>query len=163
MPQLFENLLWILVGAIITRILDKPIERFQRKVTYWFRGVIARFRKSGSVPSSLDEFRIGKWQVAWVTVEGSSSDPYTPNNVVCQIDPTPLVLPPDRQQKKNQIEKMQSELEIEGKPRQYHNGPTVALAGIGRGQIGYTEEPFLVLRLRPSDFYTYLASNCPGL
>ena len=158
MLAILENIFWILVGVMITRILDKPIERLQRKIGYWLNSVILRFRKSEGLSIRQDEFRVGKWQTGWIVVEGSSSEPYVSNNVVCLIDPTPIVLPLDLQSRKDVIEKRQSELEKSGKSREYHNGPTVAIANIGRGQLGYTEEPFLVLRLRPADYYTYLAT-----
>ncbi len=153
------NIFWILVGAVIARILDEPIERFQRRINYWSNSVISRFRGSGGLSVRQNEFRIGKWQTGWVIIEGSSSDPYTSSNVVCQIDPTPIALPPDLQQRMNAIEEQQAELEKGGKPREFHNGPITALASIGRGQLGYTEEPFLILRLRPTDYYTYLATT----
>lgn len=156
MPPILENLFWILVGAVITRILDKPIERLQRKVIYGLRRFISRFRQSSSLSPIQYDFRIGKWRVDWFVIEGSSSDPYTLKNVTCQSDPTPLVLPLDRQQKKNQIEEAQAKLEKELGSREFHNGPTLALGGFRRGQIGDTEEPWIGLQLRPSDYYTYL-------
>jgi hypothetical protein len=158
MNSWLELLIGAILGVIATRLLDKPIERRQRAFSYWLRGMVAKFRKIDIVSVAQDEFRIGKWHIGWVTIEGSSSDPYTPNNVVCQVDPRPLVLPPDRQQKKDSIEETQAQLEKVNQKREFHNGPTVALEGIGRGQIGYTEEPFLILRLRPSDYYTFLAT-----
>jgi len=158
MDPFLENLLWTLFGAIIGIVIARPVQRYQQALKYWFRGVIARFRRIDIVAVAQDEFRIDKWHVGWVIIEGSSSDPYIPNNVVCQVDPTPLMLPPDRQRKKEQIEETQAQREKDHKSREFHNGATVALAGVGRGQMGYTEEPFLRLRLRPSDYYTFLAT-----
>jgi hypothetical protein len=168
MEDLFNDPLWNMIisglvggviGLFISRIFDKPLERWQRKIVWWLRTIRSQFQKLENTSHSYDEFCIGKWRTSWVIVEGSSSDPYAPNNVICQLDPRPIVLPPDREQRKDQIEREQSELEMAGEPREYHNGPTIALAGMGRGQIGYTEEPFLVLRLRPSVFYNYLATT----
>lgn len=153
-----ENLLWILLGAVITRILDKPIERYQRKIIYLWRRLVTRFHKSDNISPTQSEYRIGKWQVGWVVVDGSSSDPYKPKNVICQYDPLPLVLSPERQLKKTQIDKTQEEIEKIKGHREYHNGPTLALAGLGRGQIGDMEESLLILRLQPSDYYTFLAT-----
>ncbi len=158
MSPFLENLFWILVGAVITRILDKPIERLQRKVNYGLRRFISRFRQSGNLAPIQYEYRIGKWRVGWFVIEGSSSDPYTVNNAICQFDPTPLVLPPERQQRKNQIEESQAKLEKELGSREFHNGPTLALGGFRRGQKGDMEEPLLILQLRSSDYYTYLAT-----
>lgn len=168
MDDLLENPLWNMlisgltggiIGLFISRLFDKPLERWQRKAVYWLGTIRSRLQHADSTTHSFDEFRIGKWRTAWVTVEGSSSDPYTASNVVCQLDPTPVSLPPERKHKKDQIERAQQELEKAGKPREYHNGPTVALAGIGRGQIGYAEEPFLFLRMCPTVFYNYLATT----
>jgi hypothetical protein len=157
--QMVTNIFWIIVGVVITRILDKPFERYQRKFVYWFRGVISRFRSHENHELIQDDFRLGKWIARWVVVEGSSSDPYTPDNVVCQLDPRPLQLPEDRLKKKLEIEREQAHIKKITGHEKYHNGPTVALEGIGRGQIGPTEEPFLVLRLRPSDYYNFLATS----
>ena len=41
----------------------------------------------------------------WVAIEGSSSDPYVPKNVICQLDPRPLSLPQELQERKAAIEK----------------------------------------------------------
>lgn len=158
MFKFLDELLWALVGVIVARILDRPIERIQRKAIYRIKGVISRVRKLGSVAVSPDEFRIGQWHVGWNVIEGSSSDPYTPNNVICQFDPTPLVLSADRQLKKQQIEESQAKLAKANGSRLYHNGPTLALAGFARGQIGDMEESLLILRVRPSDYYTFLAT-----
>lgn len=156
---ILQNIFWIIVGVAITRLLDKPIERQQRRLMYWLRGLIARFRVPNTPSVVQDEYSVGKWQVPWVVVEGSSSDPYTASNVICQFDPRPLTLPPDRQTKKEQIEQIQAKIEKSNGRREFHNGPTVALAGMGRGQIGDMEEPILILRLRPSDYYTFLATS----
>ncbi|GIK43222.1 MAG: hypothetical protein BroJett011_70550 [Chloroflexota bacterium] len=158
MNSWLELLIGAILGVIATRLLDKPIERHQRAFNYWLRGMIAKFRKINVISVAQDEFRIGKWHVGWIIIEGSSSAPYIPNNIFCRVDPRPLVLPPDRQQKKDSIEEVQAQLEKANQRREFHNGATVALAGVERGQIGYTEEPFLVLRLHPSDYYTFLAT-----
>ncbi len=50
-------------------------------------------------------------------------------------------------------------MERSGQPRQFHDGPTVALVKIERGQLGYAEEPFLVLRFCPSGYYNCLATT----
>jgi len=147
------------VSLFIRRIFDKPLDRWERKIGYFFRTTRFRLQKLNIVPYHHDEFRIGKWRTPWITVEGSSSDPYIPANVVCQLDPTPIALPPERQREREKIEAVQSELEKSGSPREYHDGPTVALAAVGRGQVGYTEAPFLALRLRPSAYYNYLATT----
>lgn len=142
------NLFWIVVGIVITRVLDKPIERLQRRLIYRCRSILARLRSGENSTVTQDEFRLGKWRVPWVVVDGSSSDPYAPSNLICQLDPRPLSLPADRQSKKEQIEIAQARIaEVDGR-REFHNGPTVALAGIGRGQIGVAEDSLLILRLR---------------
>lgn len=155
---LFGSLFSAVIGLIVGRIFDKPLERWQRKSAYRLRRVLSLLRTRRNDTFSYNQYRIGKWQVGWAVVEGSSSDPYTPENAICQFDPTPLVLPPDRQQKKEQIEATQAKLEKTRGRREFHNGQTVALAGIGRGQIGDIEAPLLILRLRPSDYYTFLAT-----
>ena len=160
LSQILSNVFWIIIGVVITRILDKPIERYQRRLIYWLRGLIARIRSDEKVTVGQEEFRLGKWSAKWIIVEGSSSDPYTPNNVICQLDPRPLALHEDRLAKKQEIESTQSQIEIDKGRRDYHNGPTVALEGIGRGQIGTAEDSLLILRLRPSDYYNFLATAC---
>lgn len=168
MNTFLQNPLWNLIvsaivggiiGFVISRVFDKPFERWQRKTAYWWRGLISRFRKSSSVSPAQYEYRVGSWRVGWFVIEGSSSDPYTPHNVICQFDPAPLVLPPDRQQKKDQIEEVQTQIEKKRGSREYHNGPTLALAGFRRGQIGEMEEPLLILKFRPSDYYNFLATQ----
>lgn len=156
---IFETLVWIVVGLIIARLFEKPLERFQRKASYRIKRIIASFRKLDTVRAAYYEFRLGKWHAKWVVVEGSSADPYTTSNVVCQFDPTPLELRDDCEERKQLIEQEQQEKEKADGTREFFNGPTVALAGVGRGQIGPIEEPFLVLRIRPSDYYTFLATS----
>jgi hypothetical protein len=155
---LLGNIVSAVIGLIIGRIFDKPFERWQRKTGYHVRRIVSRFRASSRDSLSFEEFRIGKWQADWVVVEGSSSDPYTSDNIICRFDPTPLLLPTDRQQKKAQIETTQASIEQARGSREFHNGQVVALAGIGSGQFGEMEAPVLIVRLRPSDYYTYLAT-----
>lgn len=158
MNLLVSNILSALMGIIVDQIFHDPIARYKRKLVYTWRRLRNRLRKPDSISPTQTEYRLGRWQVAWVAIEGSSSDPYTPNNTICQYDPTPLALPVDRQQRKAQIENEQMLLEQTTGRRLYHNGPTLALAGLGRGQIGGIEDPLLILRLRPSDYYTFLAT-----
>ncbi len=148
-----------IISLIIRRLFDKRLDRLERKALYGMRSFRHGLLKLKIAPYLHGDFRIGKWRTEWITLEGSSSDPYSPSNVVCQLDPTPINLPPDRLQKKREIEEFQAQLELAGNPREFHDGATVALTGIARGQIGVTEEPFLVLRLRPSSFYNYLATT----
>lgn len=158
MDKVIENLFWIVVGVVLTRLLDKPFERWQRRIGYSLKRFASRFRDPKADLLEPADFRVGKWHTKWVVVEGSSRDPYTPNNVICQYDPTEVIPPPELQLKINEIEKEQSTLE-KAEGRLFTNGPTVALAGIERGQTGDLEEPILLLRVRPSRYYMFLATS----
>lgn len=159
--EFLNNLLWTLFGAfiavIMTRVFDRPIDRFQRRTNYWWHGVKERLGISKNLAAEQDEFQVGKLRVKWVVCQGSAEFPYTHRNIRCIYDPTPLELPSDRQQKKARIDEEQKRLKDAGKPH-FHPGPTVALDQIIQSQIGDLEEPVLTLRVRPSDYYTLLAT-----
>lgn len=160
MTAIFEVLKgvgWILLGIVLGRLLDKPIDRWQRKALYLIQRIwVVTMQHQAS--NNHSEFTLGRWHVPWVAIEGSSSDPYVPKNVICQLDPRPLSLPQELQERKAAIENEQTAIEQTTGCRTLHNGPTLALDEIGRGQLGDLEEPVLILRLRPSDYYTFLAT-----
>lgn len=159
LTTVLNNIFWIIVGIVVTRLLDERIARFQRGIGYQAR----RFRSymtraTVAEDDSPEEYRLGGWHAPWVVVEGSTTDPYPADNVICQLDPIAVELPSDLAAIKETVEAEQLSLESETGRRLFHNGPTTAIAEIGRGQMGPMEAPLLVLRLRPSDYYTFLAT-----
>ena len=74
------------------------------------------------------------------------------------VDPEPVSLPDDLAQLRSEIAVRQEALTATG--RQAHwNGPTYAVAGFSIRRLGLDESPGVHLRLKSTDYFTFLATQ----
>lgn len=109
------------------------------------------------LPRSPDYFVVGARKTSWFVVDGDGTEKYTPQTLICRVESTPIVLPPD-------IARLRNEVEIrEGtKNRQalahLWNGPLYALERYVISRTIPDEHPQLTLTFRPTDYFTFQAT-----
>jgi hypothetical protein len=103
-------------------------------------------------------FQIGKLQGTWFPLDGDGTAEYRLEHITTHYISSVEDLPEDLQKRKEQIAQEQQERKAQGLPIAW-NGATYNLARFVIGREPVHEEMTLDLWFRPSDYYTFLATN----
>ena len=103
-------------------------------------------------------FSFGHLETSWVVVEGDGTEAYKQQNIRSHFDPQPDRLPNDLAIRKAQIQKQQEENRRQGRPFQW-NGERYSLDRFIMSRSPIEEDMVLDLWFKPSDYYTFLATN----
>ncbi len=103
-------------------------------------------------------FSFGRIQTPWIVVEGDGTAEYLPHNIRTHFDPLPETLPADLQARRCQIQQQQEQQHNAGYPYQW-NGDRYSLNRYVTSRDPLSEEMILDLWFKPSDYYTFLATN----
>ena len=103
-------------------------------------------------------FQIGKLQGTWFPLDGDGTAEYRLANITTHYIAAIEELPEELQRRKEQIAQEQQERKAQGLPFAW-NGDTYNLARFVIGREPVHEEMTLDLWFRPSDYYTFLATN----
>lgn len=117
---------------------------------------------TGKDPSPIDErdgcFSFGKLKTAWKVLDGNGIEVYLPQHIRSRYIPLAEELPAELQAKRDQIQREQEQKREQGLPF-FWNGAIYSLDRFVIGREPANEEITLDLWFRPSDYYTYLATN----
>lgn len=103
-------------------------------------------------------FSFGLLETTWIVVDGDGTSEYLPQNIHSHYDPRPDPLPEELLLRKKQVEEQHERNRSEGKPFQW-NGERYSLDRFVMSRDPVHEEMSLDLWFKPSDYYTYLATN----
>ena len=103
-------------------------------------------------------FSFGKLKTTWKTLDGDGSSIYLPQHIRTHYLPVAEKLPDELQVRKNQIQQEQEQRKEQGLPF-FWNGEIYALDRFVVGRDPANEDMTLDLWFRPSDYYTFLATN----
>ena len=155
MEFLLLSLLSGLIGVFLTVLFQDSFVTFRNKVIRWWR----RFRsKPKQPPKPSENFRFGNLVVPWIVVDGDGELEYTPETILCSYEPREQELPQDLLEIRNQIKQQEEEKRRGGLPHHW-NGPRYALDRYVIGRTDWEENLSLQLWFRPSDYFTFLATN----
>ena len=113
---------------------------------------------SKSITNPSLHFSFGNIETTWVVVDGDGTEEYKPENIHCHFIPEPDKLPDDLAARREQTQKQQEENRSQGKPFQW-DGERYSLDNIIISRSPVEESMILDLWFRPSDYYTFLATN----
>lgn len=127
------------------------------------RAVEGNHHVKPAVPSVTNEerdecFSFGKLQTTWLTLDGEGRSVYLPQHIRSHYIPFAEELPEELQARKNQIQQEQEQKKEQGLPS-FWNGQIYALDRFVIGREASNEDMTLDLWFRPSDYYTFLATN----
>ncbi len=108
--------------------------------------------------ANTDQLSFGSLQTTWVVVDGDGTCKYHPRNIRTYFDPHAQELPADLFERRNQIEKLHVSNRQQGLPFQW-NGERYSLDRFILSRDGNEEDLALDLWFKPSDYYTFLATN----
>ncbi|TMC16079.1 MAG: helix-turn-helix transcriptional regulator [Chloroflexi bacterium] len=121
--------------------------------------VINRKPASSSLRDERDGcFSFGKIKTTWKILDGDGSGMYLPQHIRSHYIPLAEELPDELQASRNNIEQEQKQKRAQGLPFLW-NGETYSLDRFVIGREPINEGMTLDLWFRPSDYYTFLATN----
>ena len=103
-------------------------------------------------------FQIGKFRGTWFPLDGDGTVEYRLEHITTHYLSSVEELPEELQKRKEKIAQEQQERKEQGKPFAW-NGDIYSLARFVIGREPVHEEMTLDLWFRPSDYYTFLATN----
>ncbi|MBV9689974.1 MAG: helix-turn-helix transcriptional regulator [Ktedonobacteraceae bacterium] len=103
-------------------------------------------------------FSFGKLKTTWIVIDGDGIAEYSPQNIRSHFDPHPEELPEDLRVRRDQIQQQQEQKRKLGHPFQWNGGRySLDRFVLSRDQV--CEDMVLDMWFRPSDYYTFLATN----
>jgi transcriptional regulator with XRE-family HTH domain len=105
-----------------------------------------------------DCFSFGELKTTWKTLDGDGSSIYLPQHIRSHYIPFAQELPEALQVRRQHIEHEQEQQRAQGLPY-FWNGQIYALDRFVIGREAINEDMILDLWFRPSDYYTFLATN----
>jgi transcriptional regulator with XRE-family HTH domain len=113
-------------------------------------------------PSPLAErdgcFSFGKWKTTWKVLDGDGTGMYLPQHIRSHYLPFAEELPEELQARRRHIQQEQEQKKEQGLPF-FWNGEIYSLDRFVIGREPANEGMTLDLWFRPSDYYTFLATN----
>jgi transcriptional regulator with XRE-family HTH domain len=103
-------------------------------------------------------FSFGKLQTTWKTLDGDGRGIYLPQHIRSHYIPFAQELPEELQVRRTQIQQEQEQKREQGVPS-FWNGQIYALDRFVIGREPTNEDMTLDLWFRPSDYFTFLATN----
>src|SRR6266699_1608278 len=103
-------------------------------------------------------FSFGKLKTTWKTLDGDGRSIYLPQHIRSHYIPFAQELPEELQVRRNHIQQEQEQNREQGVPF-FWNGQIYALDRFVIGREPTNEDMTLDLWFRPSDYYTFLATN----
>ncbi len=103
-------------------------------------------------------FSFGKLKTTWKTLDGDGRSIYLPQHIHSHYIPFAEALPEELQVRRNHIQQEQEQKKEQGFPF-FWNGMIYALDRFVIGREPTNEDMTLDLWFRPSDYYTFLATN----
>jgi transcriptional regulator with XRE-family HTH domain len=103
-------------------------------------------------------FSFGRLKTTWITLDGDGNSIYLPQHIRSHYIPFAEELPKELQARRDQIQQEQEQKKTQGLPS-FWNGEIYALDRFVVGREPVNEDMTLDVWFRPSNYYTFLATN----
>jgi hypothetical protein len=158
METLTSGVAGLIVGAVVGLVLTVLFEDSLKGIRSAAARHIRHARAGGTVSNPKVEFRIGPLQTTVLIVEGDGQQVIDEQAVRVIVDPHEVDLPRDLALIRQEVLDQQSERHLSGHHAHW-NGRTYAVAGLTVQRLGIDESPGATLRLRGTDYFTFLATQ----
>ncbi|MFJ9786334.1 hypothetical protein ACIRSS_42660 [Amycolatopsis sp. NPDC101161] len=158
MEQLSSGLVGLVLGAVLGLALSVFFEDALKRGIAKSARTVRRALARPPAPEARGEFSLGLLHTSVVLVEGDGSQVIDEQAVDVIVDPDPVSLPDDVEQLRSEVAVRQEALTAAGL-QSHWNGPTYAVAGLSIRRLGIDESPGVHLRLKSTDYFTFLATQ----
>ncbi|MEU9240403.1 hypothetical protein [Streptomyces sp. NPDC048385] len=117
------------------------------------------YRADGAALSTWSTFSIGPLQTSALIVEGDGEQAIAPESVRVQVLEGEVVLPEEMAPWRAEIAEAEEQAETNGIRVRTWNGPRYAVESLEISRTALEEQPEVRLRLRPTDYFTFLAAQ----
>ncbi|MGR6971509.1 hypothetical protein ACU639_18310 [Streptomyces cynarae] len=146
------------LGMLFAVLFQQPLQdawyRVRRRSTSAIRNM-GRREESGP---AWRAFSLGPLQTSALIVEGDGESPIPPETVHVSVLDGEVELPSDMVGWRDEITEESERLRTEGRTPLW-NGPRYAVESLDISRTALEETPEVHLRLRPTDYYTFLAAQ----
>ncbi|MGX4690956.1 hypothetical protein JNUCC63_17520 [Streptomyces sp. JNUCC 63] len=146
------------IGMLFAVLFQQPLQdawyRLRRRSTSAIRS-LGRREESGP---AWRTFSLGPLQTSALIAEGDGESPIPPETVYVHVLDDEVELPSDMLSWRDEIAAESEHLRAEGRTPLW-NGPRYAVESFDISRTALDERPEVHLRLRPTDYYTFLAAQ----
>ncbi|MET9391891.1 hypothetical protein ABZY20_15985 [Streptomyces sp. NPDC006624] len=146
------------LGMVFAVLFQQPLQNA------WFRlrrrsasAIRSRGRGEESAPA-WQTFSLGPLHTSALIVEGDGELPISSDTVHVHVLDEEVTLPPDMAAWRDEIAEESERLRADGRSPLW-NGPRYAVESLDVSRTALEERPEVHLRLRPTDYYTFLAAQ----
>ncbi|MFF5014159.1 hypothetical protein [Streptomyces sp. NPDC001165] len=146
------------IGMLFAVLFQQPLQdawfRMRRRSASALRGLRSR-EESGP---AWRTFSLGPLQTSALIVEGDGETPIPAETIFVHVLDEDVRLPADMEPWRDEIAAESEHLRAEGRTPLW-NGPRYAVESFDISRTSLDETPEVHLRLRPTDYYTFLAAQ----
>lgn len=143
------------VALLIAVLFEEPLTKAKNKVVRKYKRL---FYKRPNRIASSEFFSFGPIKTQWMVIDGDGEGEYSPQTIVTHYESHPLELPSDLAKRKKEIQKQEDAKRKAGKPF-FWNGTRYFLDRFSVNRTDQYENLALHLWFRPTDYFTFLATN----
>lgn len=143
------------IGVFIGVLFEEPLTRLKENTVIYCKRIFYPRHKH---VSNRETFSFGSQKTTWLVLDGDGEDEYEPQAIRTHFDSQQESLPEDLAKRKQQIQQQEEENLQKGQPY-YWNGERFSFDRFIITRDELEENLALELWFKPSDYYTFLATN----
>ncbi|MFJ9894093.1 hypothetical protein ACIQPR_12265 [Streptomyces sp. NPDC091280] len=156
--DLGNGLVGAVLGMLVAVLFQDPIQNSWYRLRARSKSVVRALRRREESSPAWRTFSLGPLHTSALIVEGDGESSIPTQSVYIQVLDQEIELPPDMVDWRSEIEEESTRLRAEGRTPLW-NGPRYAVERVDISRTALDEQPEIHLRLRPTDYYTFLAAQ----
>ena len=146
------------LGMLVAVLFQDPLQNGWYRLRARSKSAVRGLRRQEESSPVWGTFSLGPLHTSALIVEGDGESSISAQSVYIQVLDQEIELPPDMVGWRAEIEEESARLQAEGRTPLW-NGPRYAVETVGISRTALDEQPEIHLRLRPTDYYTFLAAQ----
>lgn len=158
MDNLGSGVVGLIVGAVLGLALSVLFEDGLKNTRTVAARRIRHAWARGALPNRQAEFRLGPLQTSVLIIEGDGQQVIDEQAIRVIVEPEEVRVPDDLACIRKEVAEQQEARRADGHDAHW-NGPIYAVSGLAVQRLGIDESPGVALRLKSSDYFTFLATQ----
>ncbi len=146
------------LGMVFATLFQQPLQDAWFRVRRRSASAVRSMRSRGEPSRAWTTFALDPLHTSALIVEGDGESVITSEAIHIQVLDDEIALPADMAGWREEIAAESDRLQAEGRTPVW-NGPRYAVEAFGISRSALDEHPEVHLRLRPTDYYTFLAAQ----